>query len=208
MKKNWIPVSTGMTTLDLNHCLIKGYYDSIIPTMSKRWTTLKLEHRFLLENLFGDDFGRVRIHQDFLARRITRRLKARAVTIGNRIFMSPGEDPGDYPFGFLLMAHELVHVVQYRSQGFLPFLVKYFWDLGRGLLKGKRTFEAYRAVPAERQAFDIEAEIREWVKKNPEIGQIFKRKDLNAEEKLSLLQGKTADGIIAKSIAQRAKGNR
>jgi len=156
--------------------------------MSKIKITLKPEHRFLLENLFGDDFGRVKIHQDFLARRITRRLKARAVTIGNRIFLAPGEDPGDYPFGFLLMAHELVHVVQYRSQGFIPFLARYFWDLGRGLLKGKRTFEAYRAVPAEQQAFQIEAEIREWVQKNPEIGEILKNSGLSREEKISQLQ--------------------
>ncbi|MDD5224681.1 MAG: DUF4157 domain-containing protein [bacterium] len=156
--------------------------------MGKKTTPLKPEHRFVLEKFFRDDFGRVKIHQDFLARRITRRLKARAVTIGNRIFMSPGEDPEDYPFGFLLMAHELVHVVQYRNQGFIHFLARYFRDLGRGLLKGKRTFEAYRAVPAEQQAFEIEAEIREWVKKNPEIGKILKNSELSLEEKLSRLK--------------------
>ncbi len=156
--------------------------------MRKKTIPLKPEHRFLLEKLFGDDFGRVKIHRDFLARRITRRLNARAVTIGNRVFMAPSEDPDEYPFGFLLMAHELVHVVQYRSQGFVPFLAKYFWDLGRGLLKEKRIFEAYRAVPAEQQAFEIEAEIREWVKNNPEIGQILKDNGLSGEEKLSRLQ--------------------
>ena len=171
--------------------------------MLKRRKEILPDHRFLLENLFGDDFGRVKIHQDFLARRITRRLNARAVTIGNRIFMAPGENPGEYPFGFLLMAHELAHVAQYRSQGFIPFLARYFWDLGRGLLKGKRVFEAYRAVPAEQQAFKIEAEIREWVRKNPEIGQIINRQDLGAEERLKLLQEKTAEGIIARCIAQK-----
>jgi hypothetical protein len=160
--------------------------------MSKTRTLLKPEHRFLLEKIFGDDFGRVKIHRDFLARRITRRLKARAVTIGNRVFLAPGEDPEDYPFGFLLMAHELVHVIQYRNQGFVPFLARYFRDLGRGLLKGKRTFEAYRAVPAEQQAFEIEAEIREWVKNNPEIGQIINRLDLSTEEKLKLLNDELA----------------
>ncbi|MCX5867017.1 MAG: DUF4157 domain-containing protein [Proteobacteria bacterium] len=166
--------------------------------MPKRTKEMLPEHRFLLENLFGDDFGRVKIHQDFLARRITRRLKARAVTIGNRIFMAPDEDPGDYPFGFLLMTHELVHVVQYQRQGFLPFLARYFWDLGRGLMAGKRTFEAYRAVPAEKQAFDFEAEIREWARNNPEIGEILNRKDLNAEEKFKLLE----DGLTQISNLQ------
>lgn len=178
----------------------KEYYDRIIPTMSKMRMLLKSEHRLILENFFGDDFGRVKIHRDFLARRITRRLNARAVTIGNRVFMAPSEDPDEYPFGFLLMAHELVHVAQYRSQGFVPFLAKYFWDLGRGLLKEKRIFEAYRAVPAEQQAFEIEAKIRDWVKKYPEIGQIINRRDINAEDKLKLLQGKIAAGIIAAGI--------
>jgi len=156
--------------------------------MPKRTKEMLPEHRFLLEKYFGDDFGRVKIHRDFLARMITRRLKARAVTIGNRVFMAPGEDPEDYPLGFLLMAHELVHVVQYRNLGFIPFLARYFWDLGRGLMAGKGTFEAYRAVPAEQQAFKIEAEIREWVKKNPEIGQILKNNKLTQAEKLSRLE--------------------
>ena len=156
--------------------------------MRKKSIPLKPEHRFLLENIFGDDFGRVKIHRDFLARRITRRLNARAVTIGNRVFMAPSEDPDEYPFGFLLMAHELVHVVQYRSQGFVPFLARYFWDLGRGLLKEKRIFEAYRAVPAEQQAFKIEAEIRDWVKKHPEVGEILKNSELGRDEKISRLK--------------------
>jgi hypothetical protein len=52
-----------------------------------------------------------------------------------------------------LLAHELVHVQQYRDQGYLLFSVRYLWHYGRNLARYRRHQRAYRAIPVEAEAY-------------------------------------------------------
>jgi hypothetical protein len=52
-----------------------------------------------------------------------------------------------------LLAHELVHVRQYREQGYLAFSIRYLWHYGRGILRLRSHRRAYRAIPAEAEAY-------------------------------------------------------
>ena len=59
-----------------------------------------------------------------------------------------------------LAGHEAVHVLQYRREGFLPFLVRYLGEYLRGRLAGLSHDAAYRAIGYEREAFAAEARLR------------------------------------------------
>ncbi len=61
-----------------------------------------------------------------------------------------------------LLAHELVHVRQWREQGVLRFGVAYLGAFGRGLVRERNWNAAYRAIPAEVEA---RAEATEWVRR-------------------------------------------
>jgi hypothetical protein len=53
-----------------------------------------------------------------------------------------------------LLAHELVHVEQYRQQGYLAFSVRYLWHYGKGMLRYRlRHRTAYRHIPVEVAAY-------------------------------------------------------
>jgi hypothetical protein len=65
-----------------------------------------------LENAFGHDFSRVRIHRDAEAGEISRQLSALAFTHGSHIYFGNGMYDPDGSSGKRLLAHELTHVVQ------------------------------------------------------------------------------------------------
>ena len=72
---------------------------------------------------------------------------ADGMTIGRFVMVRKGHEDSDY-----LIAHELVHVRQYRERGFLGFLRRY---LGRYLvlrLDGWGHDAAYRRLPEEIEA--------------------------------------------------------
>ena len=69
-----------------------------------------------MENAFGFDFGRVRIHDDTEGDRLSRSLEARAFTSGEDIFFRQGAYAPNSPSGKKLLAHELTHVVQQSSE--------------------------------------------------------------------------------------------
>lgn len=146
------------------------------------------EFRYLLEHYFREDLRRVTVHQGFFARCLTRGLGVRGVTLGNRILIAPEVEFDDYPFGFLLAAHEVVHVLQYRRQGFLRFLARYGRDFLRGIFSRKTVGEAYRRIPAEVEAYAIEEAIRKQIMKHPEIGEICRRADCSWEDRITLLE--------------------
>jgi hypothetical protein len=53
-----------------------------------------------------------------------------------------------------LLAHELVHVLQYHQQGYLLFSVRYLWHYGRNMVRYRlRHRVAYRNIPAEIAAY-------------------------------------------------------
>jgi hypothetical protein len=68
--------------------------------------------RALVEPYLGFDFGKVRIHTDAEAARLSHDIGARAATRGAHVYFAPGEyDPRGQP-GRHLLVHELAHVVQ------------------------------------------------------------------------------------------------
>ena len=73
--------------------------------------------RAFLEPRFGQDFSRVRVHTNRPSAEIARQLNARAFTLGNHIFFSPGEYHLQHRSGRKLLAHELTHVVQQGATG-------------------------------------------------------------------------------------------
>lgn len=135
-----------------------------------------------MEELLAADLGEVRLHGGPLARAACRLLGAAAVTFGRRILVSPAASRllactshGDAPAqqeppgsrrpaagdrrALALAAHEAVHVLQYRRDGFLPMLVRYVGEYLGGRLRGLDHGAAYRAVSYEREAFAVEAQV-------------------------------------------------
>src|SRR5262245_265740 len=73
-----------------------------------------LEHgtREFMEQRFGHDFSRVRVHADSEAASSAKSANAQAFTVGNNVVFGSGQyNPGS-PSGKQLLAHELAHVVQ------------------------------------------------------------------------------------------------
>jgi hypothetical protein len=65
-----------------------------------------------MEQRFGHDFTRVRIHTDDAAVESARRVSALAYTVGRHIVFGAGQYAPETPGGARLLAHELSHVVQ------------------------------------------------------------------------------------------------
>ena len=70
-----------------------------------------------------------------------------AMTLGRWILVRRGSD---HDVG--LLAHELVHVQQWREQGAIPFLGRYLADYLRGRLRGESHWTAYAAISFEAEA--------------------------------------------------------
>jgi hypothetical protein len=78
---------------------------------------LEPELRQDMEQRFGHDFSRVRVHTSALAERSARDLAARAYTVGyDIVFGAGGFAPGTQE-GRRLITHELTHVVQQSGAG-------------------------------------------------------------------------------------------
>ncbi len=76
-------------------------------------------------------------------------LPAHGMTIGRFVFLkrSHADRPG-------LLAHELVHVRQYRELGYLRFSARYLVAYARNLVRFRfRHDAAYRAIPFESEAY-------------------------------------------------------
>lgn len=68
-----------------------------------------------MERAFGASLGPVRVHDDATASRLTRRLGARAFTVGRDVAFGPGQYRPGTPVGDALLAHELAHVLQQKG---------------------------------------------------------------------------------------------
>jgi hypothetical protein len=69
-----------------------------------------------MEQRFGCDFSKVRVHSDAAAEQSARALNAQAYTVGHDIVFGAGQFAPTTEQGRRLLAHELTHVVQ-QSQG-------------------------------------------------------------------------------------------
>jgi hypothetical protein len=73
--------------------------------------------RVSMEERFGEDFSKVRVHSDTAARDAAQALGANAFTFRQHVFLgSGGKDLGSAA-GRKVLAHELAHVVQQRDEG-------------------------------------------------------------------------------------------
>lgn len=129
-----------------------------------RGEPLAVELRSPLEEWLDADLAAVRCHHGRYARWVCRRLGAGAVTVGRRVFFSPAgwrqvEQGG--AAGLALAGHEVVHVLQYRRHGVVGMLARYLGAYLRGRLAGRSHRSAYRAIGFEREAFAVEARLRE-----------------------------------------------
>ena len=77
---------------------------------------LSTDTRAFMEQRFGHDFGRVRVHTDSQAAESARAIGARAYTAGEDVVFDRGQYAPATRAGRRLIAHELAHVVQ-QSRG-------------------------------------------------------------------------------------------
>jgi hypothetical protein len=70
-----------------------------------------------------------------------------AMTLGRWVLVRRGSDRD-----VGLIAHELVHVQQWREHGAIPFLTRYLSDYVRGRLRGEPHWTAYTAIAFESEA--------------------------------------------------------
>jgi hypothetical protein len=83
---------------------------AIIPSSSGE--ALDAELRNTMEQAFGSDFSRVRIHNDAAAHRSAGEVNAKAFTVGQNIYFGAGYYAPDSADGRRLVTHELTHTVQ------------------------------------------------------------------------------------------------
>jgi len=91
-----------------------------------------------MEQYFGRDFSRVRVHTDSFAGQTARDLKAEAFTIGHDVFFNSGRYNPSTRQGKQLIAHELTHVVQ-QTSGIAKKKIQ-FWSYGAGNVAGNPDF--------------------------------------------------------------------
>jgi hypothetical protein len=70
------------------------------------------ELRLDMEQRFGHDFSKVRVHTDSAGQRSAQDVNADAYTAGQHVAFAPGHYAPETPTGRRLLAHELAHVVQ------------------------------------------------------------------------------------------------
>lgn len=102
---------------------------------------------------------------------LTNTIKVLGITIDKRIFVKPtllSRNRNNFlKLPEELVAHEIVHVLQYRKFGLYGFLRRYLSDYRRNLMReGKWDAEsrrrAYLAIPFEIEAREIAGKFVEW----------------------------------------------
>ena len=96
--------------------------DSVYNTLRSPGQSLDSPTRAFFEARFQQDFGDVRVHTDKQAATSAEQISARAYTVGRDIVFGSGEYAPKTMMGQQLLAHELAHVVQQRSQVWLRVL--------------------------------------------------------------------------------------
>jgi hypothetical protein len=91
---------------------------SVDQTLASPGRLLEPALRQDMEQRFGHDFSRVRVHSDGAAQQSARDVNAHAYTVGQNIVFDAGQLAPRTPEGRRLLAHELTHVVQ-QNDGML-----------------------------------------------------------------------------------------
>ncbi len=80
---------------------------------------------------------------------------ATAITLGRHIYVRRCDLPCQ-EIPLTLLAHEVAHTVQFRRDGWAPFLLRYVGEYLLGRAKGQNHYEAYRSISYEREAREVE----------------------------------------------------
>ncbi len=110
----------------------------------------------------GDLKDRVRVSFGRIARLVTWIARADGLVFGRWILLSRAAwhemERGSH-WARALLAHELVHVEQYRRLGLFRFLARYVREYLSGRRQGLSHLEAYRAISLEKEARERSAGI-------------------------------------------------
>lgn len=108
---------TGPKVIGLEGGEVDSDTDTAIRNSTGGGSPLAGRVRGQMEQSFGADFSRVRVHADNRADDLNRRIQAKAFTTGSDIFFSKGAYNPTSRRGQELLAHELTHVVQQGGAG-------------------------------------------------------------------------------------------
>lgn len=104
----------------------------------------------------GFDLSRVRIYKG-----IPRYVVGNPIGYADRynIYFAPGAYRVDTLGGLALIAHEIAHCQQYYTHGVWRFRARYITAYFKNRLRGMSHLKAYRNIPFEIEAREIEAEV-------------------------------------------------
>lgn len=108
---------------------------------------------------------KVKIHSGKILRPITKALRINAMTIGQRIFISPDaliERDGRVFASTELLAHEYAHVLQYEDAGYARFFYRYLRGYFNALqlksiMRAAARMSAYLSIAEECEAREVGA---------------------------------------------------
>jgi hypothetical protein len=83
-------------------------------------STLDSTTKSFMESRFGADFSGIHIHTGQFASQLSSDLNAQAFTVGSDIYFNSGKFAPESPAGKKLLAHELTHVIQQKSDAAKP----------------------------------------------------------------------------------------
>jgi len=125
--------------------------------MKREAVALPEEVLALLAPFFpGFDLSRVRIHEG-----IPRYVIGDPIGYADRynIYFAPGAYRVDTVGGLALIAHEIAHCLQYKNHGVWSFRARYLSAYFKNRWRGMNHLKAYRNIPFEVEARQIEAEV-------------------------------------------------
>jgi hypothetical protein len=168
------------------------------------------ETRPYMDQRFGYDFSKVRVHTDAYAEHSAAALNARAFTLGNEIVFGSGEYAPATRSGKSLIAHELAHVVQQQNS---PVAVQGKLRIGSPVDSAELSADtAARAVmaPANKVYQSPALQIRGLLRDSPQSHTTIQRapKSWGGEfstDKYELLKAPGTDGV---EIELRFKPNK
>src|SRR5262245_29757556 len=76
-----------------------------------------------------------------------------------RIYFAPGAYRVDTIEGLSLIAHEVAHCLQYQKYGAWRFRARYIAAYFKNRMRGMNHLKAYRSIPFEIEAREVEAQI-------------------------------------------------
>ena len=140
---------------------------------------LATESQQLIETFLAERFGLetlklppIHLYRGRVASWLTRTFKIRAITFGPHIFVESKlvvrDENGRLSIPGWLIAHEAVHVWQYKRAGFFGFLFSYlrgYWRALRAQQRwgGEARMAAYLAIEEECDAREAQAAFEDWI---------------------------------------------